>query len=500
MSAALELGDLLRYDAEYKVLICRECKYAIQKNALGSHLLRHKIYRGERQRLLSSISQLHVLDPDDVRSPFADCPPVDGLPVIAGYKCLAPGCGSLCASFKRMRHHWSTTHALSNPSDDFACSVDLQTFFRGTKLRYFEVSRSTSVVGPSLVPDCQDSRIAQQDSNLVVEPKPHAKTSVLPRSALSGSILPGFDFDLEALRYFHHFVTTTSLTLPARDYRLSTYWQTDVIEQALQLRWLMCGVLAISASHMAARLDVETTKQMHLDRSAQFQLGFLAGWNEMKHSTVNLDTEELKTGAQMICIQRCCQWTLAKPNTPDQNSLELFTASIRGCIDSNFALCSEVSGNSFLVNASIPLVNVENENSGVGNHSPPALLEHLRSLPYRMAEPLGKPDDPLDVMATLQAVETLVDCCLLTYRADEVGTVWIGMESWLRRVPRHFEEMILRRAPAALIVLGHWLVLVERAEHYCWVLKGLAVRIMTQISGDLPEEYAIQSLVAGLIG
>ena len=134
--------DLLEYDARHGVLICRECQYAIQKSALESHLLKHKIYRDERQRLLSSIAQLELFEPDDVPLPTPDFPPIDALPIICGYRCTAVGCGNLCASSKRMRRHRSEIHGLSDPRNfsSFTRPVKLQTFFRGTKLRYFEVT------------------------------------------------------------------------------------------------------------------------------------------------------------------------------------------------------------------------------------------------------------------------------------------------------------------------------------------------------------------------
>ena len=107
--------DLLEYDARYGVLICRECQYAIQKSALQSHLLRHKIYRGERQNLLSSIARLDIFEPQNVPLPNPSSPPIDTLPIISGYRCTAAGCENLCASFKRMRRHWSEIHGQNEP-------------------------------------------------------------------------------------------------------------------------------------------------------------------------------------------------------------------------------------------------------------------------------------------------------------------------------------------------------------------------------------------------
>lgn len=102
MSVAFGLGDFLQYNSEYRVLICKECQYAIQKSALESHLLRHKIYRGQRQRMLASISKLHLLEPDEVELPPASCLAVAKLPVILGWRCTSAVCSFLCA--KRQAH------------------------------------------------------------------------------------------------------------------------------------------------------------------------------------------------------------------------------------------------------------------------------------------------------------------------------------------------------------------------------------------------------------
>ncbi|KAK9491447.1 hypothetical protein V1508DRAFT_421970 [Lipomyces doorenjongii] len=47
------------------------------------NLLRHKIYRDERQRLLSSIAGLHIFEPHLVPLPTPAPPPIDALPIIS---------------------------------------------------------------------------------------------------------------------------------------------------------------------------------------------------------------------------------------------------------------------------------------------------------------------------------------------------------------------------------------------------------------------------------
>ena len=177
MSIAFDKHDLLKYDAKHSVLICQKCKYAIQKSALESHLLRHKIYRGERRRLLSSIARLEIFEPDEVQLPPVGSSPVDTLPIISGYRCTATNCENLCASSKRMKLHWSEKHGLSDPPETSARSVNLQTFFRGTKLRYFEVaSPRTTARRPSVA---IDERLAEHDAiDLAIISTPHEQMTV----------------------------------------------------------------------------------------------------------------------------------------------------------------------------------------------------------------------------------------------------------------------------------------------------------------------------------
>jgi hypothetical protein len=500
MSITFGTGNLIVYDVRNKVLICRDCKYAIQKSALESHLLRHKIYRRERQHLLSSFSQLALLEPHEVQLPPAGSPPVDGLPIISGYRCTATSCENLCASSKRMKRHWSESHGAGNTPDVFARPVHLQTFFRGTKLRYFEVESPSAVASQSLVTG--DDRLAPQDGrNHLVTSVPHAQMITIAPSS-------PWNLDLETLRYFHHFTTTTSLTLPSENNQPAKYWQVDVVAQALQLRWLMCGLLAISASHLDALADDDTTKKFHRERSARFLQDFSAGWGGLKRDSDVAEVEEAKTGAQMACIHHCCYWATESPLLhqemildPSTFQLQSFTATVQGCFNSNFALCSAFSNDGIpeeaFVRTRIDLR--RSSDVGVTSKAPPALVNRIRTLTYRMVDIVAKPDSVQDFCATLSAIDALVECCTLSYMTDDLESVWLGMESWLWRCSDHFNQMVLHRNAAALIVLAHWSVLVERAERHCWFLSGSAKKVLRQITRDLPKDDAVQSMVENLI-
>lgn len=498
MSTSLGAGDLLAYNAKHRVLICRECKYAVQKSALGSHLLRHKVYRRERQRLLSVIAKLDILEPDDVQLPTANSLPVEGLPTISGYRCTANGCENLCASSKRMRRHWSEKHGESDPSPSCSRPVLLQTFFRGTKLKYFEVWSESSgerARTPTPVP-------TEDAPAIVASQLAHYSHTSVPRTRPSS-------LDLETLRYFHHFTTITSPTLPDTKHPPSTYWQVEVVSQTLQLGWLMSGLLAISASHAGTLSDEGAAKQAHWERSMQFSQEFFAGWEEAKRESCSAPVEGAEAGAQMACILRCCQWSsevsamASEPAAAAPFQLRSFINTIRGCSDPDFAFHPAVGDEDMPEEESSDRARTErgdgpNASAVTAGAVPPTILQHIRSLPSRMLEPLGKPASAFDFFATLSAIDTLVECCSLSYSSDGMVTAWLGMESWLWRVPAHFREMVWRKCPGALVVLAQWSVLVERAECCYWFLEGSTANVRRNISQELPDDDGIQGLIRNL--
>ena len=203
--------DMFRYDSEFGVLICRPCQYAVERSALSSHLLRHKIYRGERQRLWSLFADLTISEPIAVRPPSVDHGAIECLPIIPGYRCVVDGCGHLCASIKRIRRHWSESHR----QDEFATRcASLQTFFPGTHLRYFEVKGKGAENSrhhedhPNHVRGTEKAlKRRRQEGSVTMMSRP--STVSQPRSVDIG----GHDdtVDLNTLTYFHHFITQTKL-------------------------------------------------------------------------------------------------------------------------------------------------------------------------------------------------------------------------------------------------------------------------------------------------
>ena len=523
-------GDLLEYDSKYSLLICRVCRYAIQKNALESHLLRHKIYRGDRQRLLSSIAQLKLLEPQHVSLPAPGLPSVDALPIFSGYRCTAAGCRHLTASSKRMKRHWSGTHDLGGSiplSSSFARPVKLQTFFRGNKVRYFEVASPTAPLvntDDDGDDDENDHEECEEEGHDVITATPPSPPRVPTPPETPHGPSPA-DFNLETLTYFHHFITITSLTLPdAEDLQSAkNYWQMHVVLRALRRRWLTCGLLAISAQHLAALADDTTTKRTHRERGVQFSSEFSAGLGQTTGCDLGLEAagieeEAKKIGEQIRCLLRCAQWALAESTfdyeLPAPCQLLSIMTTVRGCVVPDSSLrYSGIRNDGHERQEELfvqGFLHTRNSSHGGNPHSnsssdntPSVLLNLVRALPYRIAEGLGRPESAQDVFATLSAITTMIECCDISFACDEVGAAWQGVATWLANVPDHFNQMVRRHHPAALVVLAHWAaMLVKRAEHVgCWFLKGLAKIIVLQVARQLSVDgHAVLGLIESLMG
>lgn len=495
----LRLGpnDLLEYEAHYGVLICRECQYAIQKSALQSHLLRHKIYREQRRELLVSIARLHLFEPDDVPISEHGVPAVSALPIIYGYRCLADGCGNLYASSKRMRRHRSEAHGLDENDVffNFARPAKLQTFFRGTKIRYFEVTsaRQGVVEQTSLFRDnaggldaesARDRMHAEKepDVQMLDEPLLPSGTATPPEALSQASPV---NIDMEIMAYFHNYTTVTSLILPSVESvrPASDYWQADIVLLALRTRWLLCGLLTVSAIHLAILTKDADVERGHREQSIRLFSGFRVGWKNAD----KVDEETAVAGERVWRILRCSRDYVVPHYVCRAGA---FTEDgMRGQ-----DLCYRWPDRT--ANAT--------DSSGMSAASGMTLsvaLEWLDTLPTRMTGAFGRPDSTGDVLVILAATYALRECCSTSFASTDAQVTLREMETWWNKVPDRFHSLISHHSPAALVVVAHWAaILIRRAERCgCWFLRDSTEAVLGYVEGRLPKgDHAVRDLIEGL--
>ncbi|KXJ88211.1 hypothetical protein Micbo1qcDRAFT_214889 [Microdochium bolleyi] len=481
------IHELLLYDAQHGVLICRQCQYAIQKTAIESHLLRHKIYRNERRRIMTAIAQLNILEPDQVQLPPPTSSPVPGLPVLHGLKCARLGCAMLYASSKRMKWHWVEAHGITDVPDDHAVEIQMQTFFRGTKNKYFEVNSTTADVHgePNLsVASRQDQTSGANDTPKII---------ARPSSTLT--------VDLDLLQYFHHFTAVTSLTLPLGRGQNHHYWQGESVQRALTQKPLMAGLMALSAAHLIASSQDATQARKHTDAKASFEKLFYDGSTVSALRSIDPESQEaisrLEEQVKYIIILASWSQGSHKPQQIPAGlvpfTVQAFKEHVIGC-------------------ASIPVDFAHADGSPVDTDTQHATRKDASPLPESVAvkrvhrsghqsrAAFGRAQHALDAITTLAVMNGLSERLRVCNLRGDPRLVWSALSSWLQKPYEHFLQMAARKEPPALVALAHGAVLIDQAARSYWFLEGLAERWYWELVAELPRKNrAVMEMVEGLL-
>jgi hypothetical protein len=425
-----------------------------------------------------------------------------------------------------MRRHQSESHGISS----LAHPVNLQTFFRGTKLRYFEVSSLAADGTAHITSSTSNSGDVDHVDHVVdggyVEEQPDLPTDdvgptmsmppppITAFQGVSSTVLP-VDVNLDTLTYFHHFITTTSLTLPITHPKGldSHYWQRDIVTQALTRRWLMCGLLAIAACHLA--LLTEDTTLAHRQRLEYLSSVFFKERDEIASPSMSLELLEpeeatKKAGDRIACVLSCAHSALHAHTLADsivsppanQPQLRRIVSSLRCLVTCHVSSDHDsIQGNindsveDMFTHATRILTSTSSDNVLYG------VLNRIGGLPFRMTEAFGRPESTTGVLEVIAAIGALIESCAIAFNSAEPSAGWRGLATWFAQVPVSFDEMVFQYNPAALVVLAHWAaLLLKRAEQCgCWVLGGTAKTLLIFIGEILPaNNHEVHSLFAGL--
>jgi hypothetical protein len=261
-------SQLLHYLLPHRVLICKECRYAIQPSAISRHLKElHRIYRSDRQEFMEYAQGLDLADPRDVILPEPNEVPVPFLLTTSGLACGASGCGHLCVTIKRMRRHWATVHSDVVADAPQWRPVDLQTFFRGNQLRYFIVCRNSTATS-------QPERNSKLDS----------EASSFEIDTLEVPLTYDSNWSADDLNLLEHFKNSTYLDVGHNSVSRQL-WQTTIPLLACSHSFLKHGILACSALHLAylnppERQRYQLTAACHQNRALPAFRSAIANANE----------------------------------------------------------------------------------------------------------------------------------------------------------------------------------------------------------------------------
>jgi len=135
------MEQYLIYNAEHKVVICREHKYGIGPRSLERHFRNE--HRGmssdARKQVLTHAKELPLCEPDEAPM-FKDVmSAIHGLQIHDGFRCDYEECGFYAGTLGFIKRH-CREHANWQDTDPKFHAAKVQTLFQGHHTRYYSYS------------------------------------------------------------------------------------------------------------------------------------------------------------------------------------------------------------------------------------------------------------------------------------------------------------------------------------------------------------------------
>ncbi|GAE00225.1 hypothetical protein ANI_1_2412014 [Paecilomyces variotii No. 5] len=459
-------AELLEYLAPYKALVCSACKYAIQPAAISRHLKEiHHVYRSDRQPYLRHAFTFQLADAAVVIKTPVERFPVPLLPVLNGMICGHDNCNYLCASLKRMRRHWVSSHGCAGRENEDWYPVPMQTFFRGNLLSYFTDPRLNST----------DAASSSSMKQLTA-----AKTLL---STLCEERLCAVDLDTHDALLFQHFVMSTSKTM-ATDETTEDVWQKLVPPLAGRFDFLMHAILACAALHFV--------HLGHQDRSANLMKAithFDAALPLYRSTIAKLQPESAEAilaFAQLLAVNSFAlqddneQLLLAKLHNVEALPAWLHFAR-NGCsVLSEFWDHLEQGPLKSLIAAwEAPFASISQDLKSKWS-------EYLLSMIPPPASAKTWPQEVVQVYT--KAATSLAHTFAISDALDARFTNWHVLFVWPMEVSDEFMTLLSLCHPAMLILVAHYCILLRQVETV-WYFKGRARDLLDTVKSHLGEEY-----------
>ncbi|KAI0529994.1 hypothetical protein GGR58DRAFT_494987 [Xylaria digitata] len=490
------LGGLLTYLPNYGVVICKECRFAIQPSAFSSHLQNHHILRSKRRCILDQLSSLRLPPPERVGVPASDSRRIADLPVLSGIKCGTAKCSYACTSIKRMCQHWSEVHHEPNSKAIKYHEAKLQTFFRGNKIRYFEVE------GP------KDSQCWTQKESQLATKKPGLLSPADSADETADEIqAPPLDY--QSLLYMHHYTRHSGLFLN-RGNESTTFWVDTIVSEAHKHPFLMYSLLCISAIDKARKTTDLTEKRNHLQASGSYCMGAISGYRIAVIRPTRKNSTAILACSRLLGQQEAVR-DLIKFETNHDFTIEdviEHLVLLRGCTDLMIQLQSTLPPDSpFRLpdRVKVGLKRIEENDNTVMPLNPGCIPADiwliLGTLEGRMRAAGLLPKS--EALMIRRVINLLAYATSHAYDAkeDELGWAgWNAIEGWLRS-PIVSDELLpaMRELrPAALMVFVSWVILllrrIEKAYDWMTGLSAWFVQVAIKVGQSAELEILVREI------
>ncbi len=509
------MEQLLHYMPAHNVLVCKQCSYAIQPSAISRHLKeRHHVYREHRQKMLKYAEALNLAEPADVSLPLPGDAPLPFLTIESGFACATNGCSHLCVTLKRMKRHWATSHGRAAINEVDWQRVNLQTFFRGSHLRYFAVSIPSSeaaLVAPRNFEEVKNygHRSIQEDEEDSLDNTTPLQDNTTPsqdnttpsqdnKTPSQGNATPfqddtvpspAVDFSLEDLELLHHFTLSTSLTLTLsrsltfyHGSRPSDFWTKTVPQMAYGCGFLMRGLLAFAALHLAYLNP--TAKDRYILIATGHQNLALPHFRTAAANANAENCHAVLVFSKLVLVQNCAimqlnSQSLDKETSSHDRIVEFLRLMRGGCALMNTSWHMLTTGP---IQALLP---------------PPSLeIDLLRAIEHDCLNALCCSLLLLDTASTAREDEIkacrdafleLQTAFSISLQSVSPSRKWDAVEYWPSRLSGLYLALISDRRPQALIIFAYYCILVKQISNH-WFMECQAAQLLSSVTKSLGKD------------
>lgn len=332
------------------------------------------------------------------------------------------------------------------------------------------------------------TREGGQSSLRISSPKSSEKRPPELQSPVERPILPSTsvaatktaqlsDLNIGDLELLHHFTTKTCFTLSNQP-RSHQLWQVAVPQEALRHDFLMRGILAVAALHLAhLRPDKQ---QEYVKVAVQHQHLALSGFRLNMSKTNQSNCHAFFALSSLIVV-----FAFASPRgseslafTEDSQEPQEWLPLIRGVYSILMSQWTWIQSGPLggLLQEGIEHIEQPNRQA-LSDAAENQFAQLLRLCETLTAEP--------DVLAAYRiAVEELRTCYVKLYTKHstecEVSIAFL----WPVCIPERFIAMLNSRRPEALIVMAHYCVILNHLNGYWW-RHGWTAHLMSNIFREL---------------
>ncbi|KAJ3555463.1 hypothetical protein NPX13_g10349 [Xylaria arbuscula] len=398
-----------------------------------------------------------------------------------------------------MCQHWSEVHGEPNSKAIRYREARLQTFFRGNKIRYFEVE------GPKHL-QCWTT---QKESQLATQKTGASLPADLERGSPDENPAPPLDH--RSLLYMHHYTRHSALFLN-RGSESTEFWADTMVLEAQKHPFLMYSLLCISAIDKARKSADTVERREHLEASASYCAGAISGYRVAVAGPTRENSTAILACSRLLGQQEAVRDLIRFEETRDHR----FTVEdiiehlvlLKGCTDLMIQLQSTLPPDSpFRLpdKVRLGLKDIEEHDTTATHISPGCIPTDtwltLDSLEAKLLAARLLP--PSEAPMIRRAIQLLAYATTHAYGASEDDVGWAGwnaVEGWLRS-PVVADELLpaMRELrPAALVVFISWAMMLLRRieEAYDW-MTGLSVwfvRVTIEVAQNTEMEMVVRQM------